>query len=60
MLSIQTINPDTLELLKAVSAQPEIKDMRLVGGTPSRSNTVTVSRRIWTSSALCRKIKMNS
>lgn len=33
MLSIQTIQPDTLELLKAISAQPEIKQLRLVGGT---------------------------
>ena len=33
MLSIQTIQPDTLELLKAISVQPEIKDLRLVGGT---------------------------
>ena len=33
MLSIQTVNPDTLELLKAISAQPEIQNMRLVGGT---------------------------
>ena len=30
MLSIQTVNPDTLELLKAISAQPEIQNMRLV------------------------------
>ena len=33
MLSIQTVLPDTLELLKAISAQPEIKQLRLVGGT---------------------------
>lgn len=33
MLSIQTVKPDTLELLKAVFAQPEIQEMRLVGGT---------------------------
>ena len=33
MLSIQTIQPDTLELLKAISAQPEVKELRLVGGT---------------------------
>lgn len=33
MLSISTVNPDTLELLKAIFAQPEIKEMRLVGGT---------------------------
>lgn len=33
MLSIQTVRPDTLELLKAVSAQPEVKELRLVGGT---------------------------
>ena len=33
MLSIQTVQPDTLELLKAISAQPEIKQLRLVGGT---------------------------
>ncbi|MBQ9339085.1 MAG: nucleotidyl transferase AbiEii/AbiGii toxin family protein [Paludibacteraceae bacterium] len=33
MLSIQTVRPDTLELLKAISAQPEIKQLRLVGGT---------------------------
>lgn len=33
MLSIQTVQPDTLELLKAIFAQPEIQEMRLVGGT---------------------------
>ena len=33
MLSIQTIQPDTLELLKAISTQPEVKELRLVGGT---------------------------
>ena len=33
MLSVQTIQPDTLELLKAISAQPEVKELRLVGGT---------------------------
>lgn len=33
MLSIQTVQPDTLELLKAISAQPETRQLRLVGGT---------------------------
>ena len=33
MLSIQTIQPDTLELLKTISAQPEVQQTRLVGGT---------------------------
>ena len=33
MLSIKTIQPDTLELLKAISAQPEVQGTRLVGGT---------------------------
>ena len=33
MLSIQTVKPDTLELLKAIFAQPEIQELRLVGGT---------------------------
>ena len=33
MLSIQTVQPDTLELLKAISAQPEVEELRLVGGT---------------------------
>lgn len=33
MLQLQTILPDTLELLKWLSAQPEMQDMRLVGGT---------------------------
>jgi predicted nucleotidyltransferase component of viral defense system len=33
MLSLQTIVPDTLELLKALSARPELRTMRLVGGT---------------------------
>lgn len=33
MLSIQTVKPDTLELLKAISALPEVQDTRLVGGT---------------------------
>lgn len=33
MLSIQTVQPDTLELLKVISAQPEVKELRLVGGT---------------------------
>ena len=33
MLQLQTILPDTLELLKRLSAQPEMQGMRLVGGT---------------------------
>lgn len=33
MLSIQTVKPNTLELLKAISAQPEVQETRLVGGT---------------------------
>lgn len=33
MLHLQTILPDTLELLKRLSAQPEMQGMRLVGGT---------------------------
>lgn len=33
MLSIQTIHPDTLELLKHLSAFPELSATRLVGGT---------------------------
>lgn len=33
MLSLQTIQPDTLELLKKLSAQPELQETRLVGGT---------------------------
>ena len=33
MLHLQTILPDTLELLKRLSAQPEMLGMRLVGGT---------------------------
>lgn len=33
MLHLQTILPDTLELLKRLSAQPEMQEMRLVGGT---------------------------
>lgn len=33
MLSLRTILPDTLELLKQLSAQPELSGMRLVGGT---------------------------
>lgn len=33
MLSYQTVNPDTLELLKNLMAQPEMQGMRLVGGT---------------------------
>ena len=33
MLSLQTVKPDTLELLKAISAQPEVQETRLVGGT---------------------------
>ena len=33
MLSIRTILPDTLELLKTMSSQPELQNMRLVGGT---------------------------
>ena len=33
MLSLQTIVPDTLELLKKLSALPELQSMRLVGGT---------------------------
>ena len=33
MLSMQTVKSDTLELLKAISAQPEVQETRLVGGT---------------------------
>ena len=33
MLSIQTIKPDTLELLKTISMLPEVQETRLVGGT---------------------------
>lgn len=33
MLSVRTILPNTLELLKKLCAQPELKGMRLVGGT---------------------------
>ena len=33
MLSFQTIDPDTLELLKFLSVQPELRRTRLVGGT---------------------------
>lgn len=33
MLHLQTILPDTLELLKRISARPEMQGMRLVGGT---------------------------
>lgn len=33
MLSIQTIHPNTLELLKQLAAQPELAQTRLVGGT---------------------------
>ena len=33
MLSIQTIQPNTLELLKSLASQPELTQTRLVGGT---------------------------
>lgn len=33
MLSYQTVNPDTLELLRTLMSQPEMRGMRLVGGT---------------------------
>ena len=33
MLSIQTIQPDSLELLKRLASQPELAKTRLVGGT---------------------------
>ena len=33
MLQLQTILPNTLELLKKISTQPEMKGLRLVGGT---------------------------
>ena len=33
MLSLRTVLPDTLELLKVLMQQPLLKDMRLVGGT---------------------------
>ena len=33
MLSYQTVLPDTLELLKLLTSQPEMQEMRLVGGT---------------------------
>lgn len=33
MLSLRTVEPHTLELLKAIASHPLMKDMRLVGGT---------------------------
>ena len=33
MLSLQTVYPDTLELLKTLTKSPVLSDMRLVGGT---------------------------
>lgn len=33
MLHLQTVLPNTLELLKKLSSQPEFADLRLVGGT---------------------------
>ena len=33
MLSLQTVQPDTLELLKSLMQLPVLRDMRLVGGT---------------------------
>ena len=33
MLQLQTILPDTLELLKELSSRPEMSGLRLVGGT---------------------------
>ena len=33
MLHLQTVAPDTLELLKELAAKPELQGMRLVGGT---------------------------
>ena len=33
MLSVQAVTPHTLELLKTLSAKPELNGMRLVGGT---------------------------
>ena len=33
MLSLQTVYPDTLELLKRLSSLSVLHDMRLVGGT---------------------------
>ena len=33
MLSIQTVEPDTLELLKKLATQQELQETRLVGGT---------------------------
>lgn len=33
MLSLQTVSPDTLELLRQLQQQPELAGMRLVGGT---------------------------
>lgn len=33
MLQLQTVAPDTLELLKTIASKPEMKGFRLVGGT---------------------------
>ncbi len=33
MLQLQTVTPDTLELLKEISSKPEMQGFRLVGGT---------------------------
>lgn len=32
MLSLRTVTPDTLELLKALMSAPELSSLRLVGG----------------------------
>ena len=33
MLSLRTVTPDTLELLRALMSAPELSSLRLVGGT---------------------------
>ena len=55
MLSIQTIQPDTLELLKRLASQPELAQTRLVGGT---ALALQYGHR-QSIDLLCRKIKTN-
>lgn len=42
MLHLQTVTPDTLELLRAIASKPEMQGLRLVGGMPA---AVAVKRR---------------
>lgn len=52
MLSYETVEPRTLELLKSLMQEPAFNDMRLVGGTALALQYGIDNLSIWTSLAI--------